>query len=881
MQQVYRRICVDPFPDVSLKLATISPQCKAILERCVKRDPKERFADCRDLVRELSKIVVKDPPASNLADAESGTMRVPPLLSPPPADTLGHIRVALQDVADNTVRVRTPTPAGQGRGSASPARAEPPMPTPAPAAPVASPPAQAPAEVPAPRRKTAVLMGVIGGVAVVGLLSWFVIEQLLHPGQTNAANTPVIPTPAAHVLLSLAAETPDVVYVGASGDPVLSGTAENATSTEVWLADEHGERLGKATLVGGSFALHLHDFPALSEGRHSMRVLTNDAQDKTIQVICDRTEPKITAIGFSEVSKETKNVLHFAVHDDNPGDAVPTVDADGTTAGATERVKGSDGEWQAEFTLPDGPHLLTVSAQDRAGNVGKASFPLQVETSKPIPPPILSVPVQKIVVKADDPSPDTRTLSGSVSDAVANGLSHVWIEDGDGKHLSTAELKEGGAFDLPLSFLAKLPDGTHSFQIKADKGDAVPLSVDCDRVRPGITPLDHGGLTKERPYVLRFQVAEPVDSAWVEVVHPPSAAMKCDAHKQGDGWQAQIPGEDGKSTLTIHAKDSVGNEGQYPAGPEEALELDVDTKAPGVERVEPSGRLVPEQKKVTLYLSEEVAAYQIAGQPRVDLGSEAKNEIEVPCAIPIDQKSFSITGSLWDRAGNEGSIGATFEVDTELVCPKGWKSEPSEPFLELDATGQVAVRRATRVTDPKTGVTFRLLPDLKPPIYIAETELTVAQFKNWPDSTIKDGQEEDLPVTGINWITASKYCKYFDYDLPTPEEWRAACLAGSPGQYPRGVDASNLPQYAWYAWRKKKDLPEAPLTPQPVGKRTATGVGLYDMLGNVWELCQGMVKLGGSYLTPADRCVAEYSDRAAGTEGTRDTGFRPVKRILD
>ena len=66
-------------------------------------------------------------------------------------------------------------------------------------------------------------------------------------------------------------------------------------------------------------------------------------------------------------------------------------------------------------------------------------------------------------------------------------------------------------------------------------------------------------------------------------------------------------------------------------------------------------------------------------------------------------------------------------------------------------------------------------------------------------------------------------------DLPTEAEWEFACRAGSGD--PRNVEGAELDEIAWYT-------PNADGRIQPVGLKKPNAWGLYDMLGNAWEICR-------------------------------------------
>ena len=74
------------------------------------------------------------------------------------------------------------------------------------------------------------------------------------------------------------------------------------------------------------------------------------------------------------------------------------------------------------------------------------------------------------------------------------------------------------------------------------------------------------------------------------------------------------------------------------------------------------------------------------------------------------------------------------------------------------------------------------------------------------------------------------------FDLPTEFEWEFACRAGSDGIF---YDSSNYPtNIAWCGcWTDSDDIRAKPDASQEVGLLEPNAWGLYDMLGNVSEIC--------------------------------------------
>src|SRR5262249_29055357 len=83
--------------------------------------------------------------------------------------------------------------------------------------------------------------------------------------------------------------------------------------------------------------------------------------------------------------------------------------------------------------------------------------------------------------------------------------------------------------------------------------------------------------------------------------------------------------------------------------------------------------------------------------------------------------------------------------------------------------------------------------------------------------------DDDLPVTGMNWADAKKFCAAVGGRLPTEAEWEYAARGGTAEPY-YGTPAS----IAWYG-EETRGLPH------PGGTKAPNAFGLHDMLGNVAE----------------------------------------------
>lgn len=210
--------------------------------------------------------------------------------------------------------------------------------------------------------------------------------------------------------------------------------------------------------------------------------------------------------------------------------------------------------------------------------------------------------------------------------------------------------------------------------------------------------------------------------------------------------------------------------------------------------------------------------------------------------------------------------------------------------------------------------------------YIQQTEVTKALFKkimNRDPGEIWQVNADNIPVVNVSLLDAVEFCNRLSdkegyeraytftgdkvawnkdasgYRLPTVDEWMYAAKGNEKFKY-SGSD--NLDEVAWFAnstldkkskivrnkkWEKNNTLPGHTITSAQVGaKKKPNAYGIYDMSGNVEEICwkekkdgYEIFRCGGSFIS-SDKNF-ELSKSAVSFNENYWTGFRLARNISD
>lgn len=96
------------------------------------------------------------------------------------------------------------------------------------------------------------------------------------------------------------------------------------------------------------------------------------------------------------------------------------------------------------------------------------------------------------------------------------------------------------------------------------------------------------------------------------------------------------------------------------------------------------------------------------------------------------------------------------------------------------------------------------------------------------------------PVTQISGEDARAYCKWIGGRLPDIDEWEIAARAGVKTPFPWGENFQPKLTNTWNGGNHLKNTREDGFTlTSPVRSYPPNGWGLYDVIGNVFEYCEG------------------------------------------
>ena len=332
---------------------------------------------------------------------------------------------------------------------------------------------------------------------------------------------------------------------------------------------------------------------------------------------------------------------------------------------------------------------------------------------------------------------------------------------------------------------------------------------------------------------------------------------------------------------------------------------------------------------VVVLRSEPTSETQIAvaaASPR-DSTPAPQETTPAPAVVPFTRDEAKDLQQAWAKhVGVPVEYTNSMGIRFRLVPPGEFMMGTAEEQLPLVPEENAGWRRTTATEVPPHRI------HLSRAFYVAESEVTQEQYAavtggnpshfsaaGRGSDTLQSTETGRHPVEDVSWLDAVLFCNALSrleerepfyriegadvrlvetsrgYRLPTEAEWEFACRAGSSGQFCFGDDQRSLRAYGTYqdnsggrSW--------------PVMRFKPNAFGLFDMHGNVWEMCfdwydpgyyslgtmtnpQGpdrgvsRVHRGGSWDNPSDRCRSAQRSAGAPESHSMYRGFRVVRSI--
>ncbi|QBM36512.1 BapA/Bap/LapF family large adhesin [Acinetobacter baumannii] len=455
--------------------------------------------------------------------------------------------------------------------------------------------------------------------------------------------------------------------------PALTGTVNDPTATVVVNVD--GVDYPAVNNGDGTWTLADNTLPTLADGPHTITVTATDAAgnvgNDTAVVTVDTTAP---VVSFTDASTNDTTPALTGTIDDPTATVVVTVDGVDYPA-----VNNGDGTWTlADNTLPvlaDGPHTVSVTATDVAGNV---STPVTGTVTVDATAPTLAITTDDLALAAGEDANITFTFSEAVagfdvSDITVVGgtltgltttdnitWTAVFTPDGTGTAPSIA-VADGSYTDVAGNLgTGDVLDGTDGFIV--------------DLVAPVVTFADVS--TNDTTPALTGTIDDPAATVVVTV-----DGVDYPAVNNGDGTWTLADNTlpvlaDGPHTVSVTATDVAGNVSTPVTGT-----VTVDATAPTLAITTDDLALAAgEDANITFTFSEAVAGFDVSDITVVGgtlTGLTTTDNITWTAVFTPDgtgtAPSIAVAdGSYTDLAGNLGTgdvLDGTDGFIVDLVAP--------------------------------------------------------------------------------------------------------------------------------------------------------------------------------------------------------------------
>jgi hypothetical protein len=198
-----------------------------------------------------------------------------------------------------------------------------------------------------------------------------------QPSGDAGAPKVAITAPAAESLLANGSPTITATFTSGGGAPMVTFLLDGTDRTAQAEVSAAGLSFTPSTL--------------LLEGKHAAQVIVHDRAGHegraTVSFTTDTVPPSIVVASPGPVTDNPAPVIRLSYSDDTSGldPATLKVLLDGQPIDSICIPNAASGVCLTE-SVPEGPHRLTATVKDRAGNLGRADFGFTVEAPAEAPP---------------------------------------------------------------------------------------------------------------------------------------------------------------------------------------------------------------------------------------------------------------------------------------------------------------------------------------------------------------------------------------------------------------------------------------------------------------------------------------------------------------